>query len=187
MTQIIVVEGRDDTRRLREIFPNIQTIETKGSALDEETLQLIEKAHKHAQVIVLTDPDYPGERIRQLITQRIPTIQHAFLTVEEALPPKSKGSLGVEHASETAIKRALSQVKTVQEYTKTDASITQSFLVRYSLVGGANSKCYRDALSVKLGIGHVNGKQLEKRLNMFGLTKEQVLNALAQVLEEMNG
>lgn len=186
MKQVIVVEGRDDTRRLREIFPHIQTIETHGSAIDEQVLQLIEKAHQHCQVIVLTDPDYPGEKIRQTITQRVPNVQHAFLTVEEALPPKGKGSLGVEHASEQALKRALSQVKVVQEYTAAEERITHAFLVRYSLVGGISSKKYRDLLSLKLGIGHVNGKQLEKRLNMFGMTKEQVLVTLEQLLEDRN-
>ena len=32
MNPVIVVEGRDDTRRLREIYPDIETIETNGSA-----------------------------------------------------------------------------------------------------------------------------------------------------------
>ena len=31
-----------------------------------------------------------------------------------------------------------------------------------------------------LGIGYVNGKQLQKRLMMFGVTKQQVVNALAE-------
>ena len=36
MNPIIVVEGRDDTRRLKEVFPEIETIETNGSAIDDE-------------------------------------------------------------------------------------------------------------------------------------------------------
>ncbi len=39
--EVIVVEGRDDTRRLKEIFPDIETIETNGSAIDKPTLERI--------------------------------------------------------------------------------------------------------------------------------------------------
>ena len=53
MNLVIVVEGRDDTRRLREIYPDIETIETNGSAIDEETIALIQKALQTREVIVL--------------------------------------------------------------------------------------------------------------------------------------
>lgn len=185
MKSIIVVEGRDDTRRLREVFPDIQTIETNGSAINQETLAVIEKAVKHTDVIVLTDPDYPGEKIRQTITKAVPNVQHAFLTVEEALP-KGKGSLGVEHADDVALRRALSHIRVVDYTTEEAEQITQPFLVRLSLVGGQHSKVFREQLSKRLGIGHVNGKQLEKRLNMFGITKDTVLETLGQIVEEMN-
>ncbi|MBS4749905.1 ribonuclease M5 [Granulicatella sp. zg-ZJ] len=184
MKEIIVVEGRDDTRRLTEVFGKIDTIETNGSAIDEETLLLIEKAHQLRGVIVLTDPDFPGEKIRKIITQRVPNVKHAFLHVQEALP-KGKGSLGVEHASEMALKRALHDVKVIVDDFSHD-NITKSFLMRCSLIGSEQSAYLRQALSKQLGIGHVNGKQLEKRLNMFGISKEDVLNVLTKIVEEEN-
>ena len=64
--EIIVVEGRDDTRRILESV-EADTIETNGSAIDEETLKLIKKAHETRGVIVFTDPDFPGEKIRKII------------------------------------------------------------------------------------------------------------------------
>ena len=39
--QVVVVEGRDDTKRLKETFGAIDTIETRGSAIDEATLERI--------------------------------------------------------------------------------------------------------------------------------------------------
>lgn len=181
MKEIIVVEGRDDTRRLKEVFGDIDTIETNGSAIDKETLDVIALAHERRGVIVLTDPDFPGEKIRQTITQAIPTVQHAFLTVEEATP-KGKGSLGVEHASKQALERAfLSVQKTVEK--DSYERVSKSFLMRLGLIGLTNSNQLRDILSVKLGIGHVNGKQLEKRLNAFGYTPQNVLEALEEIGE----
>ena len=61
--QVVVVEGRDDTKRLKETFGAIDTIETRGSAIDEATLERIRQAQAKRGVIVLTDPDFPGEKL----------------------------------------------------------------------------------------------------------------------------
>ena len=96
--QIVVVEGRDDTKRLKETFGRIDTIETRGSAIDEATLARIRQAQAKRGVIVLTDPDFPGEKIRKTISRAVPGVTHAFLPRAEGVPDH-KGSLGIEHAS----------------------------------------------------------------------------------------
>lgn len=184
MREVIVVEGRDDTRRLKEVFGEIDTIETNGSAIDQKTLDIIAKAHDLRGVIVLTDPDFPGEKIRKTITQVIPTVKHAFLTVAQATP-KGNGSLGVEHASKEAIVQALNHVKVVSDYERS-ALITKTFLMRLGLIGLPQSNTLRTQLSEKLGIGHVNGKQLEKRLNMFGFTPQHIIDTVEEILEKSN-
>ena len=55
--EIIVVEGKDDTRRLQEVF-EVDTIETIGSAIDDTILDQIEHAQETRGVIVFTDPDF---------------------------------------------------------------------------------------------------------------------------------
>ena len=51
-------------------------------------------------VIVFTDPDYNGERIRKIIMQEVPQAKHAFLNRGEAVPKSRPGAfLGVEHTS----------------------------------------------------------------------------------------
>ena len=40
---VIIVEGRDDTKRLKQFFPGIETIETNGSEVSEQTLAEIKK------------------------------------------------------------------------------------------------------------------------------------------------
>ena len=50
--EVIVVEGRDDTRRLKEIFPEIETIETNGSAINTKTLAQIKLLNETRGVIV---------------------------------------------------------------------------------------------------------------------------------------
>lgn len=176
--EIIVVEGRDDTRRIKEAV-DADTIETKGSAIDEEILQMIEKAQQVRGVIVLTDPDFPGGKIREAITQRIPEAKHAFLKKKDCQSPKG-GSLGVEHASNKAIQAALHNVHTPSLINQEAEEDLRTFLSEAGFLGQAQSSHYRKILGDALGIGHTNGKQLLKRLRSFQITKSDILTAMSE-------
>lgn len=76
--EIIVVEGKSDTVAVKRAA-GADTIETNGSAIDELTLTRIRHAQETRGVIVFTDPDFPGRRIRAIIEERIPGVKHAFL------------------------------------------------------------------------------------------------------------
>ena len=182
MNPVIVVEGRDDTRRLREIYPDIETIETNGSAIDEETIALIQKALQTREVIVFTDPDYPGTRIRNIIQERVPGVKHAFIEREEAVRKDNHKSLGVEHASTASIQRALESVHEISTEPG-EPVISQSTLMALGFIGRSDSATRRQKVADFLKIGHTNGKQFAKRLQLFGITEEQLRAALEAVLE----
>lgn len=179
--EVIVVEGRDDTKRL-SLAVNCDTIETRGSAINQEILDQIDLANQTRGVIVFTDPDGPGEAIRKIISKEVPGVKHAFLTRDEARRrSESKESIGIEHASVAAIRNALSQV--VEERMEAEPTVSKQFLIQQDLIGSPQSKALRDALGEQLRIGYTNGKQLEKRLNMFGITEAEVIEALTSVRE----
>lgn len=175
--EIIVVEGVNDTKNLQR-FLDVDTIETNGSAVNKETIDLIKKAQEYRGVIVLTDPDYPGEKIRKIITQHVPEVTHAFIKQAEGLP-SGKGSVGVEHAGKEAILHALRH-KYQPEWTN-EAPIRRSFLRKQGLIDHPEAQQRRDALTDYLRIGHVNGKQLKKRLEMFDLSEADVTEALLKI------
>ncbi|MFL2100948.1 ribonuclease M5 [Desemzia sp. FAM 23989] len=178
--EIIVVEGRDDTRRIQESVI-ADTIETNGSAINDQTLALIEKAQIDRGVIVFTDPDYPGEKIRKTISQAIPGVKHAFLTVDEARP-KHKGSLGIEHAAPESIQAALAKA-----YTQTIEQkqlIPRELLFELGLTSGPNASHYRKLVGDALNIGYTNGKQLQKRLQMFQIKPETLIETMNTIMEE---
>lgn len=58
-----------------------------------------------------------------------------------------------------------------------------SDLWKAGLMGSENASCKRAALGASLGIGFGNGKQFLKRLNHFGVTKEEWESALEQLGE----
>ena len=113
--EIIVVEGKDDTTAIRQAV-NADTIETNGSAINAETIEKIKLAKKTRGVIIFTDPDYPGQKIRQTISEQVPGCKHAFIPKEEAIHKNGKG-VGVEHASPDSIRKALKDAQLMQEST----------------------------------------------------------------------
>jgi len=180
--EIIVVEGKDDTTAIKRAV-GADTIETNGSAISEETLKRIEHAHEKRGVIVFTDPDYPGRRIRAIIEERIPSVKHAFLSKEKTIAKNGKG-LGIEHASDEDIREALKNVYTPNINNNFEELITLDDLMQAKLIGHPQSKQRRSRLGELLNIGMTNGKQLHKRLVMFQITVEQFGQAIAQLDQE---
>lgn len=163
---VVVVEGKDDTIRLKQFFPGIETIETNGSAVSSRVLTQLKKLSKTRQIIVFTDPDFNGERIRRLVTEAVPNAKQAFITRKEGEPHK-KGSLGVEHASKEAIERALSDL---HEVSTKASDLTQGEYRKLGLAGGSSSRKLREQVGIKLSIGYGNSKQFYNRLHTFGIS-----------------
>ncbi|MDP4085435.1 MAG: ribonuclease M5 [Bacillota bacterium] len=178
--EIIVVEGKDDTTAIKRAV-DADTIETNGSAINQETIEKIKLAQQTRGVIILTDPDYPGEKIRKTISSSVKGCKHAFLAKEDAISKKGKG-LGVEHADPEAIREALKDSQLMRETILEE--ITQGDLVTAGLVGGKKAKERRIKLGKFLKIGYTNGKQLHKRLMMFQISRQAFAKALTVILQE---
>ncbi|GBG96962.1 ribonuclease M5 [Lactococcus termiticola] len=167
--QVIVVEGRDDTANLKRFY-DCMTYETGGSSIDEQDLERLKRLQASRGLIVFTDPDFQGERIRKIIMSAVPDAQHAFIQRDEGRP-KKQGSLGVEHADFEALERAFEAVNTSGHHAE---GLSQTDLISFGLVMASDSRQRREYLCHELRIGYANGKQLLKRLNMFGIALERV-------------
>jgi ribonuclease M5 len=185
MLEVIVVEGKEDTVAIRRSL-DADTIETGGSAIGEAVLKRIELAQQRRGVIVFTDPDSPGERIRKIVAERVPGCKHAFLTKDEA---RGKDGIGVEHASPAAIRRALEQVRgpggpEAGEEAPAVDPIDWSDLLDAGLIVHAAAAKRRERMGELLGIGYANGKQFHKRCVVFRITREEFAKALEQLERE---
>ena len=67
LKEVLVVEGKMDTVAVKKAV-DAETIETGGFTLAPYTLAAIEVAYKKRGIIILTDPDGAGERIRAFLT-----------------------------------------------------------------------------------------------------------------------
>lgn len=174
--EIIVVEGRADTNAIRRAV-EADTFETGGSAINAMTLATIKLAQQRRGVIIFTDPDHAGERIRSRITEKVKGCKHAFLAQEEAL---YKGDIGIEHASPEAIRHALAHVKT--EYEGMPSQIEWVDLIQSGLINHPEAALRRFKLGRALGIGHCNGKQFYKRCKMFQISRAEFQAAYERLI-----
>ena len=151
---IIVVEGLHDEINIKSVYPNASCVITNGSEVSKDTINLLKELSKTNEIIVFTDPDSPGERIRSIISDAIPNCSHAFLRNYECRS-KNGRKVGIEHASSDAIKEALAKV---YKQTNEPDTITNNELFSLGLNGSLESRILRDKISDYLNIGKPNAK-----------------------------
>ncbi len=165
---IIVVEGKMDEALLSS-FIDADIVTTNGSAISEETLKYLEEASKTRDIILLLDPDSPGKKIRDTISQRVPSAKHAFVPKEKSI---KKHKVGVAECDKDTILEALSHL--VPEKKAPNASLTMADLYNLGLVGSSESATLRKRVGNELNIGITNGKTFLKRANALGITYSQL-------------
>ena len=174
--EVIIVEGRDDITAVKRAV-DCELIATGGFGFPKGVMERIKTAQKNRGVIIFTDPDYAGEKIRKKIAAEIPECKHAFLPREQA---EKNGDIGIENASPESILAALEKVRT--ETKENRKEFTQTDLVKNGLVGMDNSSQKRDEIGKILGIGYGNSKQFLSRLNNYGVSRQEFEDALEKVI-----
>ena len=175
LKEVIIVEGKMDTVAVQRAV-DAETIETGGFALRNGTLAKIKGGYLRRGIIILTDPDGAGQRIRSFLTDRFPNAGQAFVPKKDARTPDD---VGIEQASPEAIRLALSKVRHHQFAPQ--KIFTEADLFANGLSGDASSAYKRDALGAELGIGYGNAKRLLQRLNDYGVTREEFTAAVAKI------
>ncbi|MBE6136794.1 MAG: ribonuclease M5 [Erysipelotrichaceae bacterium] len=174
---IIVVEGTHDVSKIKSVYPDANCIITNGREISNETIDCIKELSKTNNIIIFTDPDSPGEKIRSIITEAVPNAKQAFLRKKDCISSNNK-KVGIEHASKEAIKEALNNVYSNNSNIET---ITNQDLFKLGLNGNQNSAILREKISNYLNIGKPNCKTFLKRLNLLGLTYEKVEEIICKV------
>lgn len=178
LRETVVVEGRDDVSAvLKAVEADI--ICTHGYGINAKTLEQIEYAYNKKGIIIFTDPDFAGKNIRERLKKLFPKAKEAFLTKGDAF---KEGDIGVENASPEAIKMALEAARA--EKAEGKSPILPEDLAMLGLTGGRDSARLREAVGKILAIGSGNASAFLKRLNSFGITREELLKACSRALTE---
>lgn len=165
---VLVVEGKMD-KDLIESFMDVDIITTNGSEVSRETIEYIREIAKKRDVIILTDPDTPGKRIRDIINNEIPGLMNAFVPKNKCI----KGhKVGVAESSKEVILEALNHLIPSTPSPTSDLGITD--LYDLGLIGQPSSTEKRQKVEEKLHLGHTNGKTLLARLKALGISKKEL-------------
>lgn len=164
--ELIVVEGTHDLNKLKSVI-DAEIIITHGMHLSDAVLATI-KANEERGVIVFTDPDTPGDLIRQKISETCPWVKHAHLKAKDA---RYKQKVGIEHASCEMILKALDHLYTLNE---AGSDLTLADLFELGLSGHSDSAVRRAFVAHHYHLSDVNTKKLYARLCALGIQKGQL-------------
>ena len=169
---IIVVEGITDVSFLSE-FIDAEFVTTNGSEIPEETIKYLQNSREKRDILVLTDPDSPGKKIRDTLDQFIPNLKHCFISKEHSI---KKNKVGVAESTKEEVLKALANfIETKKDEVGT---ITHSDLNKLGLEGSEDSSKNRQKVINKYHLGFCNAKTFLKRVNYSHLTIEDLKKCL---------
>lgn len=167
INEIIVVEGKTDKIFL-ESFLDAEIVTTNGSEISKETLNFLKELSKTRTLLIMTDPDTPGKRIRDIIQNEIGCCKHCYVEKSKAIRGHKVG------IAETSKKDILEALEKVVTFGRNTGTLNQNDMIKNGLVGDELSAKRRDFLCKQLNIDKSNGKVLLKKLNMMGVSSEKV-------------
>ncbi|ATZ20521.1 ribonuclease M5 [Mesoplasma coleopterae] len=168
VNEIIIVEGKSDSQKLKKIYgENLITIETNGLGFNNKKLNLIKELSKNNKIIIFTDPDGPGKKIRETLIEFLDTdVFNAFI-LKQDIDKKSK-KIGIAEANEEAIKNALNNLIT---YNKNNSSISWDEYVNNDFYLKDN----RIKITTHFNLNNdMSSKSLFKWLNWMNLNVEDI-------------
>ncbi|HML99962.1 MAG TPA: ribonuclease M5 [Bacilli bacterium] len=173
---IFVVEGTTDVNFLQN-FIKSEFVITNGSEVSRETIEYLKVASKLKKIIVMTDPDAPGLRIRSIIENAIPGVSHVYVERQQCI---GRHKLGIAESNRQAVQEALRNI--VPSKATKRGTLTSSQLISLGLIGEREAKIKRDNISKIFHLGVPNGKTFLYRLNSLGITYDE----LKKMVEESN-
>ena len=187
----VIVEGRYDKIKLSSIIDGI-IIETEGFSIfnDKEKQKLIRRLAETKGLLILTDSDSAGFKIRSFIKGLVPAeqIKHAYIPdifgKEKRKTEASKeGKLGVEGVNVQIIIEALERAGVLCEETESTQhrEITKLDLFEDGLSGKPDSDALRKKLLKHLELPErLTSNALVQILNTF-LTYEEYKAAIEEI------
>lgn len=189
--RVVIVEGRYDKIKLSSVIDGI-IIETDGFGIfnNKEKQKLIRKLAETKGLLILTDSDSAGFKIRSFIRGIVPNeqIKHAYIPdifgkEKRKTEPSKEGKLGVEGVKVQVIIDALEKAGVLCEETEKIElrEITKLDLYEDGLSGKPDSDTLRKKLLKHLDLPErLTSNALVQILNTF-LTFEEYKKAIEEI------
>ncbi len=158
--EAIIVEGIYDKIKLEQLVDAV-ILPTNGFAIfqDKERMNTIRQLAEKRGIILLTDSDRAGFRIRSYIQSCIPKeqVRHAYIPEipgreRRKITPGKEGLLGVEGVPDEILLQALQNAGYQAAGEKNGRLVTKQDLYRDGLTGKQDSSLLRSRLLKELGL-----------------------------------
>lgn len=163
INQAVIVEGKYDKIKLSSIIDGI-IIVTNGFGIfkDKEKLELIRYYARTTGIIILTDSDSAGRKIRGYIKGAVNggSIKNVFIPdifgkEKRKEKPSAEGKLGVEGIDAGILLEAFNKAGITASEIQRSGDITKQTLFELGLSGGSRSRILREYLQKKMGLPSV--------------------------------
>ena len=164
ISRVLVVEGRYDAARLRELVEGT-VITTGGFGIfhQREKIALLRRLAAERGLVILTDSDAAGFQIRGFLKGAIPPEQMVQVYIPDVpgkerrkAHPSKEGKLGVEGMSQSVLEKALRQAGATildeEAASKLPPPLTKADLYACGLTGGEGSREKRQRLLKSLNL-----------------------------------
>lgn len=168
---IIVVEGKEDESYLSS-FVESYYVQTHGYDVSKEEIEFLKEANKHVNIYVLVDPDKAGREIEIKLREYLPNATYLNIDISRCTRAKKNG------VAECEIDEIINTLSPY--FGKKDTKNNQ---VTYQDIYPLN-KGIREYLSQKHHLGVCNNKQLINRINILGITKEEIKNSIKEYIND---
>lgn len=165
---IIVVEGRGDEAFLSSFIDSIYVV-TNGFELNKKDIDFLKSIKDKNKIIVLTDSDDAGLKIRQRIEEEIPGCVNIFADINEC---NKNGKHGVAESNKNHILSLFKGKLTLVKEDKTHVNSSELYCL------GLNNKNKRNELCEKLRLGNCNFKTMIKRINYKQIDLKQIMECI---------
>ncbi len=154
----VIVEGRYDKIKLKSIIDSV-VIETGGFNIfkDKQKLNMIKRLAEKTGIIIMTDSDAAGFKIRSYLKSAIPAdkiinvyIPDIFGKEKRKAHPSAEGKLGVEGLKTQVIIEALEQAGAIKEREVSGAGVTMTDFYEDGLCGRKDSAELRKRFKAEL-------------------------------------
>lgn len=192
IAQAVIVEGKYDKIKLSSILDAVMiTTEGFGVFKNRETAGLIRKYASTTGIVILTDSDAAGFRIRSHIKSICPGgkitniyIPDVFGKEKRKTEPSKEGKLGVEGLDAALLRELFEKADILTGESPCTDPVTVQELYELGLVGADNSSELRRKTARLLGLPErISAKGLIEATNsVFG--REKLTEAISKVKEE---
>lgn len=195
INEAIIVEGKYDKIKLSSILDAV-IITTNGFGIfkDKEKLELIRYYARTTGIVILTDSDSAGLKIRNYIKGAVKDgrivnvfIPDIFGKEKRKEKPSAEGKLGVEGVSVKLLTEAFEKSGVTTDERKSEPDITNYVMYELGLSGGNNSRVLRECLQKSLGLPSLMSvTALIEVLNTM-MNSQELSERVAKILEGENG